>query len=111
MPGFNRTGPRGMGPMTGGARGLCNPWGRGTGWGMGRGYGMGRGRGFSRSFSPGWGQVYQEPYPYGPTMNSYAPQMGREDELGFLQNQAQSIKEQLEHIDARIRELAGEKGE
>ena len=25
MPGFDRTGPAGMGPMTGGARGWCNP--------------------------------------------------------------------------------------
>jgi len=25
MPGFDGTGPRGMGPMTGGARGFCNP--------------------------------------------------------------------------------------
>jgi len=30
MPGFDRTGPRGMGPMTGGARGHCNPYGRGA---------------------------------------------------------------------------------
>jgi Family of unknown function (DUF5320) len=27
MPGFDGTGPRGMGPMTGGGRGFCNPWG------------------------------------------------------------------------------------
>jgi len=26
MPGFDGTGPAGMGPMTGGARGLCNPY-------------------------------------------------------------------------------------
>lgn len=26
MPGFNGTGPGGMGPMTGGARGWCNPY-------------------------------------------------------------------------------------
>lgn len=25
MPGFDGTGPRGMGPMTGGGRGFCNP--------------------------------------------------------------------------------------
>jgi hypothetical protein len=25
MPGFDRTGPAGMGPMTGGGRGWCNP--------------------------------------------------------------------------------------
>jgi hypothetical protein len=27
MPGFDGTGPAGMGPMTGGARGRCNPYG------------------------------------------------------------------------------------
>ena len=27
MPGFDGTGPRGMGPMTGGGRGFCNPRG------------------------------------------------------------------------------------
>ena len=26
MPGMNRTGPTGMGPMTGGGRGWCNPY-------------------------------------------------------------------------------------
>lgn len=26
MPGFDGTGPAGMGPMTGGARGWCNPY-------------------------------------------------------------------------------------
>lgn len=48
MPGFNRRGPEGMGPMTGGGRGLCNPEnrffsnrGRGFGGGMGRRAGFG----------------------------------------------------------------------
>ena len=27
MPGFDGTGPNGMGPVTGGGRGSCNPWG------------------------------------------------------------------------------------
>jgi len=30
MPGFDGTGPRGMGPMTGGGRGFCSPWGIGA---------------------------------------------------------------------------------
>lgn len=30
MPGFDGTGPRGMGPVTGGGRGFCSPWGRGA---------------------------------------------------------------------------------
>lgn len=52
MPGFDRTGPRSEGPMTGGQRGLCvSPEQRiradVTGYGVGRGgrpYGGGRGR-------------------------------------------------------------------
>ncbi|MBN2418377.1 MAG: DUF5320 domain-containing protein, partial [Deltaproteobacteria bacterium] len=42
MPGFDGTGPQGMGPMTGGARGYCNP---NSAWRppYGGGYGMGRG--------------------------------------------------------------------
>ncbi|MBW2366243.1 MAG: DUF5320 domain-containing protein [Deltaproteobacteria bacterium] len=56
MPGFDRSGPMGAGPMTGGARGLCNPGNAGyprqfsrggfLGRGFRRGYGMaGMGRG------------------------------------------------------------------
>ena len=106
MPGFNRTGPRSMGPMTGGARGLCNPWGRGIGRVTGRGYGVGRGRGFG----PGWGQAYQTPYSYDSPIYPSSTRMSREDEISLLQDQAQSIKEQLEQIDSRIRQLSGEKG-
>jgi hypothetical protein len=61
MPGFDGTGPRGMGPMTGGGRGFCNPYN--TAYGMGFGYrpgfglpiGRGRGGGFARGMR----------YPYG----------------------------------------------
>jgi hypothetical protein len=69
MPGFDRTGPSGLGPLTGGGRGYCapgypapvagrTPWysrffrraGRGGGRGtaMGTGRGRGGGRGFRR---------------------------------------------------------------
>ena len=49
MPGFDGTGPRGMGPMTGGGRGFCSPWGLGSGYGFGRGGGFG-----FRGSSPPW---------------------------------------------------------
>lgn len=69
MPGFDGTGPRGLGPLTGGGRGFCQPTpvqsvptqgtvpayrnisgvgGRGFGRGRGGGRGMGRGRGRGR---------------------------------------------------------------
>ena len=48
------------------------------------------------------------PYGYGGApmgVNPFAPQMTREQELDFLRSQAEAIKEQLEQIDARIKEL------
>jgi hypothetical protein len=38
-------------------------------------------------------------------MDPYAPQMTREQELDFLRNQAEAVKEELDQIDARIKEL------
>jgi hypothetical protein len=35
----------------------------------------------------------------------HAPQMSREQELDFLRNQAEATKEELDHIDGRIKEL------
>ena len=55
MPGFDKTGPAGQGPMTGRGMGNCvsgengnvqRPMGRGLGLGGGRGRGCGNGRGF-----------------------------------------------------------------
>jgi prefoldin subunit 5 len=43
-----------------------------------------------------------------PGAGPYAPQMTREQELDFLRSQAESIKSQLEQIDARIKELEEE---
>ena len=71
MPGFNGTGPAGMGPMTGRGRGYCNPsqtaygpateggpgyFGPSYAQGFGRDQGSGRGRGFSSGFRPGSGR-------------------------------------------------------
>ncbi|MCD6453548.1 MAG: DUF5320 domain-containing protein [Dehalococcoidales bacterium] len=85
MPGFDGTGPRGMGPMTGGGRGFCNPMGRATL----------RGRGVY----PGWGYGYQA------GMSQAMPQMSSGQELDLLRQQADMIKSQLEQIASRIAEL------
>ena len=38
----------------------------------------------------------------------FAPQMTREQELDFLRNQAEAIKEELDQKDGRIKELETE---
>jgi len=52
---------------------------------------------------PGFGTM-QNPYPF----YTEAPQTTREQEIGFLSNQAEAIKEQLKQMEARIQELEGE---
>ena len=97
MPGFNGTGPRGMGPMTGGGRGFCNP-GRGIRQPFG-GYGMRpRGRGYARY---GAWPVYPENMP-----DESVVELGQDIES--LRQQAQDVKAQLEELDARIQQM-GEK--
>ena len=100
MPGFDGTGPRGMGPMTGGGRGFCSPWGIGAAL---RGYGTPPRVGYGYPYYGG-----AAPYPfYGapPTSGAFAPQMTPEQELDFLKNQAQAMRGQLEQIEAKIQQL------
>jgi hypothetical protein len=59
------------------------------------------------------GMAYSGAMPYryaGAPMGAYAyaPQMTREQELDFLRNQAEAIKEELDQIDARIKDLETE---
>jgi hypothetical protein len=52
---------------------------------------------------PAYGDPWAMPGAY-----PYAPQMTRDQELEFLKDEAEAIKEQLEQIDARIKELETE---
>ena len=93
MPGGDRTGPAGMGPMTGRAAGFCagypmpgyvNPVGGlgYGGWGRGfRGGGRGHRNWFYATGLPGWSRTAQgmpawggavNPYAYGGAVNPYA---------------------------------------
>lgn len=77
-------------------------WGRGGGFGMGMAWRRGRGgRFFGRRFaayqpapSAGWG--YPGPFAAAPT---------REQELEMLREQADWLKEQMEGVSERIKEL------
>lgn len=105
MPGLNGTGPMGMGPMTGGARGLCDTgrqfFGRAVNRRGGFVTGIGRCRGYRNRFAGFSGQYGFAPVETGGYPVSYS----KENELDFLKNQAAAIKSELDIINARIRSL------
>ncbi len=134
MPGFDGTGPAGMGSMTGRGQGFCNPsstaYGptpvlrpgyRSYGYGQGFGRGFGQGRGIRGGLGPGFGQGRgygrglgrRGVYPptgrgYGPAY--YAPYespyaMKPEDEANRLKDEAGAMKKELDAINKRIDEL------
>jgi len=134
MPGGDRTGPMGAGPMTGRGAGMCagydvpgymNPyWGRpGRGFGrgqrFGRGGGMGGGRGWRNQYYatglPGWARGFDYPHPhpagfqtdFGAATTSRAAQA---EELANLKEQAQYFKEALDDIEGRINKLQQDAG-
>lgn len=112
MPGGDRTGPMGMGPMSGRAAGYCagygvpgymNPaFGRGFGMGFGRGRGFGGGgRGWRHCFyatgvpgrmrAGGYAVPFQKPSP--------------ELEKQVLKNEADLLQSQLDSIKQRLTEI------
>jgi len=123
MPGGDRTGPAGMGPMTGRAAGYCagypapgfmNPTGGRGFWGGGRGGGWGRRNWFHATGLPGW-QRFGMGYPaYGgvaPYGAPYSPVGSREQELNALKDQAEYFEDALDGIKKRITELEAESKE
>ncbi len=106
MPGGDRTGPAGAGPVTGRGMGYCTGFAM-PGYARG-GPGMGRGRGFRRSYCmtgwPGWarfGGTFPQgfaPYPYQGT----APAVNEKE---VLLNQADFLQKQLDQVQARLKSL------
>lgn len=117
MPGFDRSGPMGAGPMTGGRRGLCGrpanmadvPAYGGLGYGRGVGFRRGGGRRFGprRGYGRGFGRGgYGYPYEY----PADAP-MEATEELNLLKSEADYMKRSMETINKRIGELEKELSE
>jgi hypothetical protein len=117
MPAGDRTGPRGLGPMTGRGMGYCRGYdmpgyanlpprrgfgmgwggGRGRGWGGGFGFGRGRGWGGGFGWGPGWGGGF-----------GYYPPPSAEDEAAFLHAESSRLKQHLEDMDKRLAEIEKE---
>jgi len=123
MPRGDRTGPAGMGPMTGRAAGYCagypvpgyaNPI-PGVGMGFGRGFGRGGGRGrrnwYYATGLTGW-QRAMYPYPAYPPAVPYgvpaAPAMTGQQEVDLLKGQAEYLESSLGEIRKRLGELESE---
>ena len=126
MPGGDRTGPAGMGPMTGRAAGYCagysvpgymNPIpGRGY-YGYGRGFrGRGGGRGWRNWYyatgQPGWLRATSGLPAWGGASSYYPPdEITPQQETEALKKESEYLKQDLKEIEERIKELEKEKNE
>lgn len=108
MPGGDRTGPRGMGPRTGRAAGLCsgfqqpgyaNP-AQGRAFGRGGGGGRGRRNMFYATGLPRWARFGGG---YGPAMP-----VETATETQTLKAHAEALQSELERVNQRINELETE---
>ncbi|MFC1552265.1 DUF5320 domain-containing protein [Candidatus Latescibacterota bacterium] len=120
MPRGDRTGPNGMGPMTGRGAGYCagfsvpgfmSPLGR-QGQGFFRGGGRGGGRGFGRGFgyaAPVSPYVNQAYYPYeDPSLGYDNPDASIDSanqKLEMLKSQADQLESTLKNLKNHIEEL------
>jgi hypothetical protein len=102
MPGYDGTGPRGLGRMTGRGLGYCASPADRQGFGLGlMGWRRGLGRGFGRTRGMGVGRGA---YAMDPGVDRVATDA--RDELAELQEQAARIENQLQQIRARMDELS-----
>ncbi len=120
MPGGDRTGPAGQGPMTGRAAGYCagynvpgymNPAGRFLGRGAfgGRGRGMMHRNWYYATGQPGWAR-YDMGFPAGGTgAVPYPGEVEPAEEKEMLAEQADYLKQQLEDIQKRLSDLEKKK--
>jgi hypothetical protein len=92
MPGFDGTGPNGVGPMTGGGRGFCKPWG-----GIPPQHTLPRPAYYA---FPRYGTYGFRPFD---------PRLTRGRELEFLKGQAEALRHELKEVETQIEKLSAEK--
>lgn len=98
MPAGDRTGPQGMGPMTGRGAGFC-AGNTVPGYAGNAGFGFGRGRGFGRGMGRGLG------YRFG---YRAATPLTREEQLESLNAQAAGLELQSKALNEQITKLESE---
>ena len=109
MPGGDRTGPMGMGSMTGRAAGYCsessvpgyanNAGGRGF-------FGRGGGRGFrNRYFATGLAGWRRPFFGRGAAYYPYDEKISVEEEKQILKDQQEALKKELDNVKGRIKKL------
>lgn len=117
MPGGDRTGPIGGGPMTGWGRGFCGEsqmQGFESGGFGGRGRGFGRGEG-----GGGWGRRnrFRATGAYGWMRGRWAPpayagaEPTADTELQWLDQRSAELEAEQEQIKARVGELEAKRGD
>lgn len=92
MPGFDGTGPGGMGSMTGGARGFCAVP-------LQRRFPIFQGRRFTRPFGS----------PFFPGYVPYTTPVSGEDEISYLRETTDFLSTTLKEIEQRIEKLESSK--
>ena len=126
MPRGDRTGPAGMGPMTGRRAGYCagyevpgymNPAPGSYAGGFGFGGGRGRRNWYYATGLPGWRRAQMGlpsaydayPPPVPPAYYPPVPPLTREQEVDALKDQVKMMQENIEATQQRIGELEKEK--
>ena len=109
MPGFNQTGPEGLGPMTGGGRGVCTTsrpaYGRGVSGNVGFGRNLGWGRGFRGGFrSDMRGYRGRRPF-YNRDAAVPANMENDTPEIEALRAQVEAVQQSLDALNKRISEM------
>jgi len=123
MPRGDRTGPDGLGPMTGRALGYCAGYDRpgftqgygglgrawGFGGGRGRGRGFGRGYGFAGYYGIGRRRLYRD-YAYPPIDPIYDSGYTHDEALSRLREEEEAVNKELDALRKRIKELEAKAG-
>jgi hypothetical protein len=116
MPGFDRTGPLGGGPRTGGGFGYCGPYAGAESYrGIGFGGNFGRGRRYRRYSGRGFGRGRGTRFWGTSDVPGFYPQVSPNEESNYLRDQIAQLKADLHAMEDRLAVLnedrAGETGD